>query len=78
MDLDVFKASGQFYTRGPGTAEPVRWIKDDGYWVSNREEIPESANKVSLEELPTELQEEMLAYAVRTSKMGIQYRNPMN
>ena len=56
MDLDVFKDSGQFYTRGPGTAEPVRWIKDDGYWVSNREEIPESANKVSLEELPTELQ----------------------
>ena len=41
MDLDVFKDSGQFYTRGPGTAEPVRWIKDDGYWVSNREEIPE-------------------------------------
>ena len=78
MDLNVFKHDGEYYTCGPGSAVTLRWRQDEGHWVAIRDEVPGLAEKLTVQDLPVELQEEMLAYAARSATMGVQYRNPMN
>ena len=78
MNLEVFAEGEDFYSRGPGTAPPLRWRQEEGHWVCTRRDIPGSAAQVELAGLPIELREEMLAYAARSATAGLQYRNPMN
>ena len=78
MNLEVFCEGEEFYTRGPGTAPPLRWRQEEGHWVCARQEVPAGAAQAELAGLPVDLQEEMLAYAARSATAGLQYRNPLN
>ena len=70
MQFELYKDQELFYTRLPSGIRTVQWQRESGNWKCVRGEIPQSALVVRFDELPSDLQEEILAVITRAQAVG--------
>ena len=75
VSLAVYADDAGFYARGLTRGGAVCWRRDGDQWVASKGEVPSSAHRVGLTELPADLQEEVLAVAARAEVLGGQNWN---
>ena len=61
-----------YYVTGVAGAPCMLWVRQQGQWVHDVENLPEKATALSLADVPTDLQEELLALAARAEVLGPQ------
>ena len=76
MDLRIYTDGKDYYTCPADSPVALRWYREDERWASCREETPAGVRPVELRELPSDLQEEVLALAARAGAMGNQMWSP--
>lgn len=70
MQFELFNDREFYYTRLPGSVGTLRWQQEGGIWKCVKRDVPSSALAARFDELPEDLQEEVLAVAMREEAVG--------
>lgn len=70
MAARVFRHGDAYYLTGAGATPCLRWHRQDDQWLSQPHELPAASEAVSVQDLPEDLREELLAFATRADVMG--------
>lgn len=68
--LQIYQKGEAYYLVGAGATPCLRWARDRDRWLPEPSELPPAAIAVEIGRLPTELREELLAFAARADAMG--------
>ncbi len=69
MSLRIYTCGETYYTRGLMRVGCLAWNQQGDQWVRDAAQMPADATEVSVGDLPTQLQEELLAFAARAEAM---------
>ena len=72
MRVRVYSDGAVYYTemQAAGGIGSLCWSCEEGRWSAGKAQRPADAREVSLDDIPAELQEELLAFAARTAAIG--------
>jgi hypothetical protein len=70
MSVQLYQLVDDVYLTGAGATPCLRWHRQDGSWLSEPAELPESATKLHIDQVPEDLREELMAFVVRADAMG--------
>ena len=72
MDLGIYTDGKAYYTCPADSPVALRWYREGERWACSREEAPAGLRAAAFDELPSDLQEEVLALAARAGAVGSQ------
>ncbi|MFP6589739.1 MAG: hypothetical protein VCE12_04370 [Candidatus Latescibacterota bacterium] len=70
MSVRLYQHAEDIYLTGAGATPCLRWYRDAGRWMAEPVDLPDPATSVTVDEVPDDLREELLAFVVRASAMG--------
>ena len=70
MSVRIYQHGGDISLTGAGTTPCLRWSEEQGRWRSQPAELPEQAERLTPENVPDDLREELLAFVTRADAMG--------
>lgn len=70
MSVRVYQQGDDVYLTGAGAVPCLRWHREEGHWRSEPVDLPKAAQTISVEQIPDDLREELLAFVVRADAMG--------
>ncbi len=70
MSIRIYQGDGDIYLTGVGTLPCLRWYLQDARWRSEIAPLPAQVDRVTPEQIPEDLREELLAFAARAEAMG--------
>ena len=72
MNLSIYSDGQTYYTCPADSPIALRWYREEERWTCRKEEIPAGLRAARFDELPADLQEEVLALAARAGAIGSQ------
>ncbi len=60
-----------YYLIGVASIPDLAWRREQDRWLSRAEKPPAEAETITVQELPDDLREELLAFVARAEAMGI-------
>ncbi len=70
MSVRVYQHDDDVYLTGAGSVPCMCWKKRAQTWHAAPGELPTGATSITVEQIPDELREELLAFVVRADAMG--------
>ncbi len=72
MDLNIYSDGQAYYTCPADSPIALCWYREGERWACRKEETPDGLRAARFDELPPDLQEEILALAARAGAIGSQ------
>ena len=70
--MELYTDGAAWYLVQAGERRGWRWHREGTDWIVERAGLPSSAVRGQVDEVPPDLQEELLAFAARSAAMGTQ------
>lgn len=70
MSIRVYQQDTDVFLTGAGAVPCMRWRRSEGVWHSEPTDLPPTVQSISVEQIPDDLREELLAFVVRADAMG--------
>ena len=70
MSIRIYRCDGDIYLTRVGTLPCLRWYLHDERWRSQVAPLPAQVDRVTPEQIPDDLREELLAFVARAEAMG--------
>ena len=70
MSIRVYQQDADVFLTGAGAVPCMRWRRSESVWQSEPADLPTTAQSISVEQIPNDLREELLAFVARADAMG--------
>ena len=78
MQVEIYRGEEDYFVCRGSSVVALRWYRDGEHWACAKETLPSGVEKVEVEDLPGDLQEELLAFMARAEMMGNQIWSSQN